>query len=398
MVRRSEAVFPELLISDERQPVMAKEMRIIAPFHAEHLGSLIRPPELREARQAWAEGDLEQSALTAIENRCIRKVLQLQEQAGLQAVTDGEYRRASWRDGFLTNVDGFSSKAPGAPFDSGKPVVTGQLVRRYPIAVQEFLFIKEHIKTTPKVTFPSPTFMHPCSGMVEVDRAAYPKMENYMADVASIFREEISHLARAGCPYLQLDDVVLPVLCGEATGISMGSEGDDPDTLIALMIETINAALQDRPKGMTICLHLCRDNLTVGEEPPVRVSALHKLFHELEVDGYFIGYGPRFEGEFMPLSHMPEEKIVSLGIVDLAGKELEPFEEISARVLDASRYIDLSRLCISPRRSIAGEFSAGDISYDKQGARLRHLVECAERIWVDTYSGAKVMTMASPSA
>lgn len=373
------------------------------------MGSLIRPAELHTARQDWAGGKLERSALTSIENRCIRDAIILQEQAGLFAVTDGELRRASWRDGFFANVEGFGSTPVSDPFAEvqnghneqvGKdlPTVTAKLRRRFPIAVREFLFVREHTKVEPKVTLPSPTFMHPVPGIVAVDPSIYPRLEDYMADVAAVYRDEVSDLAQAGCNYLQLDDVVLPWLCNAGVNRTLRSRGEDPDALLRLYLRTINDALRDRPDTMTVGLYMCRDNLPAGASVDFAEPALKQVFEELEVDCYFLGYGAQTDGEFASLRHLPEDKMVSLGLVDVNNAGPEQADIVASRINDASRIIDFSRLGISPQRGFAATVATQDVPYDHQARCLRFLAETAERIWDPSYKGATVKTRARPSA
>ncbi len=224
---------------------MPSTSRTSPPYRADHVGSLIRPPELRKARKAWMEGETDRATLTEIEDRCIQDVIKMQERIGLQAVTDGEFRRSSWRDGFFENLDGFSEERAETSFEFNMadgtkrpnrevPSVIAKLKRRNPIAVGEFLFVKEHTTVTPKVTLPAPSVMHFFRGDDIVDPAVYSSIEQYMSDVTAIYREEIGELVKAGCTYLQIDEVALPVMCDPDVRRTIEARGEDPDELIEL--------------------------------------------------------------------------------------------------------------------------------------------------------------------
>ena len=362
------------------------------PFRADHVGSLIRPTDLRKARQSWMDGELGIEALRKIEDQSIGDVVTMQERVGLMSVTDGEFRRVSWRDGFFENVDGFSEQRQGTSFefrlkDGGRtptatvPAVVGKLKRCSGIATSEFDFLKNIARSTPKATLPAPSVMHFFRGDAVFDSAVYSSADQYLADVSSIYREEIVDLAKMGCTYLQLDEVALPVMCDPDIQQTISSRGEDFNRLIDLYIDAINDAIRDRPSDMTVCLHMCRGNIGEGMASGGYETIADRLFSRLRVDGYLMEYDTPRAGDFSPLRYMPDDKVVALGLISTKTTELESTQDVKNRISQAAEVMDLERLCLCPQCGFASAFTTDRLTVEQEEAKLRHLVEMAADVW-----------------
>jgi len=362
------------------------------PFRADHVGSFLRPPELLEARERFRNGAISRIELRAVENKAIREVVRMQEDIGLQGVTDGEFRRTYFHIDFLEQLDGVEAKGGlTAHFHSAKgdvdfapPVlhVTGKVRHSHPIQVEDFEFLKSVTKRTPKVTIPSPTMLHFRGGREAISREAYPGLEPFFADVARAYAEELHALSRAGCTYVQLDDTNLAYLCDPKMREGARQRGDDPDELPRRYARLINAAIADRPPGMTICTHLCRGNFKSawvaegGYEPVAEV-----LFNELGVDGYFLEYDDARSGGFTPLRFVPKGKIVVLGLVTTKLGELESKADLKRRIDQAAKVVPLEQLCLSPQCGFSSTVHGNEIARESQTAKLRLIVEVAQEVW-----------------
>ena len=362
------------------------------PFRADHVGSLLRPSYLLEARDQNQRGELAADALRTVEDRAIEEAVRLQESVGLQSVTDGEYRRTYFHIDFLERLAGIAVKggisvkfhrADGeVDFAPPRLEVSGRLEHREPIQRADFEFLKRATSGTPKVCIPSPTMAHFRGGRGAIDDVTYPSMEGFFDDLAACYRAEVSSLADAGCRYLQLDDINLAYLCDPALQAGVRERGDDPDQLPHTYARLINASLQDRPTNMTVCIHLCRGNfqsawVSEGGYDPVAEA----LFQELEVDGYFLEYDDERSGDFTPLRFVPEGKQVVLGLVSTKTGVLEPKDELKRRVDEAARYLSLDQLSLSPQCGFSSTVHGNDISIDEQRAKLELVVETADEIW-----------------
>ncbi|HVC10244.1 MAG TPA: 5-methyltetrahydropteroyltriglutamate--homocysteine S-methyltransferase, partial [Burkholderiales bacterium] len=285
--------------------------RATPPFRADHVGSFLRPPQLLEARESRRKGEISAAQLREVEDRSIREIVRLQEDWGLQGVTDGEFRRTYFHIDFLQQLEGvevrggIAAKFHGAKgdVDFAPPVmhVTGKLRHVKPIQLEDFQFLKSATRRTPKVTIPSPTMLHFRGGRAAISRQAYPDLEAFYDDVAQCYRDELRSLGEAGCTYVQLDDTNLAYLCDPKMREGAKQRGDDPNELPRRYARLINAAIKDRPKGMTVCIHLCRGNFqsawaAEGGYEPVAEA----LFNELAVDGYFLEYDDARSGNFAP--------------------------------------------------------------------------------------------------
>ena len=363
------------------------------PFRADHVGSLLRPPELLEARRRHAAGELSDAALRAAEDEAIRGAVAMQESVGLEGVTDGEFRRTYFHVDFLERLEGVSVSqadykvkfhSARGDVDFSPPVlgVSGRLARPRPIAVDDFAFLRSLTTRTPKLCIPSPSMLHFRGGRGAVDAEAYPEMEAFFADLARVYREEIADLAAAGCTYLQLDDTNLAYLCDPVHRERARAIGEDPDALPHTYARLISESVRDRPPGMTVCIHLCRGNfrsawVAEGGYEPVAET----LFNEIEVDGFFLEYDDVRSGGFEPLRFVPPGKTVVLGLVTTKRPELEARDDLRRRVEEASRYVPLERLALSPQCGFSSTVHGNEITAEQQAAKLRLVVETAAEIW-----------------
>jgi 5-methyltetrahydropteroyltriglutamate--homocysteine methyltransferase len=362
------------------------------PYRADHVGSFLRPPELIEAREKRRRGEITPAELRAVEDAAIRDVVRFQEEMGLQDATDGEFRRTYFHIDFLEQLDGVQTRGGlTAHFHSAKgdidfapPVlhVTGKVRHAKPIQLADFQFLKSVAKRTPKVTIPSPTMLHFRGGRGAISREAYPDMEEFFADVAAAYRDEIQALGAAGCTYLQLDDTNLAYLCDPKLREGARQRGDDPDELPRRYARLINAAIEGRPAGMRVCTHLCRGNFKSawvaegGYEPVAEV-----LFNELAVDGYFLEYDDPRSGDFRPLRFVPKDKTVVLGLVTTKVGELESKDDIKRRIDEAAKYAPMEQLCLSPQCGFSSTVHGNEIARESQSRKMKLVVEVAREVW-----------------
>ena len=360
------------------------------PFRADHVGSLLRPATLLEAR---AEADLiGEDALRAAEDAAIAEAVQRLESTGMRSVTDGEFRRTWFHLDFLQQLEGVavtgrieasSNAAETVRMTPPKLSVVAPLRRTHDIQVDDYSYLASVVTTgTPKVCIPSPTMVHFRGGRAAIDIDAYPDLEEFFADLAQCYRGEIDALYAAGCRYIQLDDTNLAYLCDPAMRQGAIDRGDDPDALPHAYAELINAALDGRPEDLTVAVHLCRGNYRStwfakgGYEPVAEV-----LFNELAVDAYFLEYDDERSGGFEPLRFVPAGKTVVLGLVTSKRPELEPFEELAARVESAAAHVPMEQLCLSPQCGFASTVEGNELTADEQWAKLAHVVDVAGRLW-----------------
>ena len=362
------------------------------PFSADHVGSFLRPRELQEARAQRKKGEIDAAQLRAVEDHAIRGIVAAQESWGLQGITDGEFRRTFFHIDFLEQLEGvevrggIAVKFRGAvgDVDFAPPVlhVTGKLRHVKPIQLEDFKFLQSVTTRTPKVTIPSPTMLHFRGGRGAISREAYPDMEDFFADVAKCYQDEIKSLGEAGCTYLQLDDTNLAYLCDPKMREGARQRGDDPDELPRRYARLINACIAGRPADMHVCIHLCRGNFQSawaaegGYEPVAKA-----LFQELAVDGYFLEYDDSRSGGFSPLRFVPEGKVIVLGLVSSKIPELEPVEELKTRIDEASHYVPLERLCLSPQCGFSSTDHGNQVTESDQAAKMRHVIETARAVW-----------------
>jgi 5-methyltetrahydropteroyltriglutamate--homocysteine methyltransferase len=359
------------------------------PFHADHVGSLLRPQALREARAAAKRGDIDRAALREVEDRCIREVVARQEAIGLQGITDGELRRDWWHIDFLEGFDGVDAVADPstASFhnaDEAVPVltVTGKVRRSRPVMRDAFTFLAAACTRTPKLTIPSPSMLHLRGGRPAISREAYPTLDTFWADAARAYQEEIADLAAAGCTYLQLDDVSFAYLCDENIRAGYRARGDDPERAPQTYVDAINAALAGRPPQMTVTIHTCRGNFKstwMAQGGYERVA--ETVFSGLGVDGYFLEYDTQRAGGFEPLRFMPRGRKVVLGLVTSKSPELESKDALKRRIDEAARYVALEDLCLSPQCGFSSTHHGNALTEDDQWRKLELIVEVAREVW-----------------
>ncbi|HEX7007585.1 MAG TPA: 5-methyltetrahydropteroyltriglutamate--homocysteine S-methyltransferase [Alphaproteobacteria bacterium] len=363
--------------------------RLNPPFRADHVGSLLRPKELTHGFREFSAGKISAEAFKTIQDRAIRDAIKLQEEIGLEAVTDGEFRRASYWSHFVEAVDGLSvgpavftfRDAHGHKQDFLSPQVTGKLRRERSISGGEFDFVKSVTKGTPKVTMPSPPSMH-FWGNRDTFRATYDDPEEYYADLATVYREEIADLAERGARYIQMDDVPLAMLCDENIRAAVKGFGEDPDRELGRFVRLFNECLAGRPADMVAAIHICRGNfkahwLSEGGYDTVA----EQLFNEADVDAFFLEYDTPRAGDFSPLKHLPKGKIVVLGLVSTKTPHLESPDSLVRRIEEASHYVPLDQLAISPQCGFASTVAGNPVTVDHQKAKLRLVVEVARRVW-----------------
>jgi len=361
------------------------------PFRADHVGSLLRPPEVHRARARRAAGEITAAELRAVEDEAITAAVATVEALGMRSVTDGEFRRAWFHLDFLQQLDGVavtgniassSNSADTVHMTPPKLSVVGPLRHVRDIQVDDYRFLASVATQTPKVSIPSPTMVHFRGGRAAIDLDAYPDLDVFFDDLAACYRAEIAALYAAGCRYIQLDDTNLAYLCDPTMRQGAIERGDDPDALPHAYAELINACLADRPHDLTAAIHLCRGNYRStwfaegGYEPVAEV-----LFNELAVDAYFLEYDDERSGDFAPLRFVPSSKTVVLGLVTTKRPELESFDELAARVDEAAGHVPLDRLCLSPQCGFASTVEGNALTAEQQWAKLALVVDTAARIW-----------------
>ena len=361
------------------------------PFRADHVGSLLRPPALKNARAQRAEGKIGAAELTAVEDREITRVIAKQEEIGLKAVTDGEFRRAAWQWDFLAGLEGVKSEVmqSGIAFQGATTAPTviktvGKLgFGKHPM-LDHFAFVKAKTHVTPKMCIPSPTHV---AGVTRdwrgvVDRAVYPALEPLFADLAAAYRAALKAFADAGCTYLQIDDCNFAFLCDPKVQETLRSRGDDPQQMLRLFARLVADSLTGRPKGMTVMMHSCRGNfrstwLTEGSWEAVADT----LFNTVPVDGFFLEYESARAGGFEPLRFMPKGRAVVLGLISSKLAPLEPKDVVKRRIEEATRYVDADRLHLSPQCGFASTQDGNQLTEDDQWRKLAHVVAIAREVW-----------------
>lgn len=367
--------------------------RTIPPFRADHVGSLLRPPELIAARQKFGRNEITAEALRKIEQESVRAVVKMQEEIGLQLATDGEYQRSSWHRDFLQQIGNvqmvenklklrFHTHEGDTEMAPPGFRVEGKLHRPHPIFVEHFKFLKSVCHVTPKITIPSPSNIHFRGGREMISREAYPEMEAFYADLATVYREEIADLAAAGCTYFQLDEVNFAYLCDPNLREQVRSIGENPDTLPQTYAKLLNATIAGRPKNMVAAMHLCRGNsrsawIAEGGYDPVA----EVLFNAVNVDGYFLEYDSPRAGDFAPLRFVPKGKTVVLGLVTTKTSQLENKDDLKRRIDEAAKYCPLDQLALSPQCGFASVLEGNKLTVADEIAKLKLILDVAREVW-----------------
>jgi len=360
------------------------------PFRADHVGSLLRPSILKDARARHERGEISDVYLRTVEDAAIERAIARQAEIGLRSATDGEFRRAMWHFDFLERLDGVESfrSDHGIAFKGGIETqakglrVTGKIGFSTHPMLDHFRFLRDHTDATPKMTIPSPSVLHFRGGRKAVNPQVYPGMEEFYLDLALAYRGAVQAFAHAGCRYLQLDEVNLAYLCDPEQRQILRERGDNPDHLPRIYADMINTAIANRPPDMAITMHLCRGNFRSswiaqgGYEPVAEL-----LFNEIDVDGYFMEFDSERAGGFEPLRFVPKGKTVVLGLVTSKAGALESVEELERRIADAAKYISLDQLCLSPQCGFASTEEGNSLTEEEQWAKLARIVEVARKVW-----------------
>ena len=363
-------------------------------FRADQVGSLLRPRRLLDARQQWKVGEIGRKELRDIEDDAIAECVRLQEDIGLQAVTDGEFRRENWWIDFISAIDGIEIGTPdaGAGFfsDENNPgghvpmnvLTTGRLGGGGAISIADFEFLKAQTSKTPKVMIPSPSRIHFHGGRAAVDADVYPSMDDFWNDVAAVYQAEIAALEARGCTYIQIDDPVLTYFLDDRLRGNVTDIGEDPDLLLGLYGDVLGACISRRSADTTIAIHLCRGNAQsqwIAAGSYDRMAA--ELFPRLAVDSWFLEYDDERSGGFEPLRHIPDGTKVVLGLVTTKTGRMEDRDEIRARITEAAKVIPLENLGLSPQCGFASVDIGNKIAFEDQNAKLRMIIETAADVW-----------------
>jgi 5-methyltetrahydropteroyltriglutamate--homocysteine methyltransferase len=368
--------------------------RTSPPFRADHVGSLLRPPELLKAREDFAAQRIAADELRAAEDHAIRDAVRMQEEIGLQSATDGEFRRTSWHMDFIYQLDGidpadeqikveFHNEQGDVEFTTAALSVHGRVALSKTIFGDAFEVLHSMATTaTPKLTIPSPSMVHYRGGQAAIDEDVYRDLDEFWRDLVVAYREEVRRLGELGCTYLQFDDTSLAYLNDPKQREYIASIGGDKEHQHEEYIRHINEALADRPEGMSVTTHMCRGNFRSSWAAEGGYDFVAEaLFNELQVDGFFLEYDDERSGTFEPLRFVPKGKQVVLGLVTTKRGELESKDELKRRVEEASRYVALEQLCLSPQCGFSSTVEGNLVTYDDQVAKLRLIVETAEEIW-----------------
>jgi 5-methyltetrahydropteroyltriglutamate--homocysteine methyltransferase len=366
--------------------------RLTPPFRADHVGSLLRPQRVKDARERFQRNEITREELRREEDEAIREVAAKQEAIGLQGVTDGEFRRTFFHVDFLQQLQGvsvsggisarFHTREGEIDFTPPRLTVTGKLRHVRSIQGDDFRFLQSVTTRTPKVTIPSPTMVHFRGGRKAIDITAYPDLDEFFVDLAKAYKQEVDSLYNAGCRYIQFDDTNLAYLCDPRLRAEAETRGDDPNALPHSYASLINAVIDGRPADLTIAIHLCRGNfrsawVAEGGYEPVADA----LFNELHVDAYFLEYDDARSGSFEPLRFVPRGKVVVLGLLTTKTAGLESAAELRRRIEEAARYVPLESLCLSPQCGFASTVHGNQITEADQWAKLERIMEVTGEVW-----------------
>ena len=360
------------------------------PFRADHIGSLLRPPALRKAFRDHAAGTLSDDAFRAAQDAAIRDVVKLQADCGLQVATDGEFRRISYWEKFVRLTEGLVVREANFKFhdehghesDFTAPYAEAKVGRGAPITLDEFAFLKTETRATPKITMPAPSAMHLYRYRDFADAKVYPDARTLFADLGKVYQQEIADLARAGCRYVQLDEVALAMLCDPAARAKLAADKVDAEELVDLYVDAINEAVKNRPAKMVIGIHMCRGNykgmyLSEGGYD----SVAEKLFGRANVNHFLLEFDTPRAGDFAPLRFLPKTKGVVLGLVSSKVPQLEPIDLLRRRADEAAKVVDAARLAISPQCGFASTMGGNPVTEADERAKLKLCADAARAIW-----------------
>jgi len=365
--------------------------RTAPPFRADHVGSLLRPVELHEARAKANRGEMSAEALRALQDKHIREAVAKQESVGMQVVTDGEFRRDWWHIDFIHGFDGVELAAGDAYGDAKfknteeQPpfmMVKGKIRRTKPSMLEHFKFLKSIAKRTPKFTMPSPAMLHARGDRASLKKT-YPDLDEFWADLTRAYREEIADLYKAGCRYLQIDDTTIAMWGDPKVQDQFRKLGDDPKRDAAMYADAVNAAIRDVPDDMTVAIHTCRGNFksTWLASGAYADFVAERVFTGLDVDAFFLEYDTERAGGFEPLRYVPKGKTVVLGLVSSKVPELEMKDELKRRIDAAAKYVPLENLCLSPQCGFSSTHHGNKLSADDQWRKLGLVLEVSKSVW-----------------
>ncbi|HMI94986.1 MAG TPA: 5-methyltetrahydropteroyltriglutamate--homocysteine S-methyltransferase [Micropepsaceae bacterium] len=363
------------------------------PFRADHVGSLLRPPALHEARDKAQKGEITAEELREAEDAAIRDAVTLQEGAGLHAVTDGEFRRGHYLVDFLTGFEGIvptnTSYALAFKGDDGASgetrsmlTVNAHVRRTRPVMLDSFRFLTSVTKRAPKLCLPSPTWIHMRGGRKTVSESVYPDIEEFWNDIIRAFHEEMRDLAAAGCTYLQLDEISFAFLCDATIRERIRADGLDPDAVTRDYARVVDRIAAGAPASMTVTVHTCRGNfqsMWMAEGGYDRVASI--VFDQPHVDGYFLEYDSERSGGFEPLTYIPKDKKVVLGLISSKKPQLESKDVLKRRIDEAAKFFPLEQLCLSPQCGFASTHHGNRITEDVERRKLALIVEVANEVW-----------------
>ncbi len=370
-------------------------VRTSPPFRADHVGSLLRPPELAAARERAAAGEISASELRGLEDDAIRAAVAMQEDVGLALATDGELRRQSWHMDFIYQLGGVTRVENGQTVEfhrldgdtvisaQGALRVDGRVTLDHTIFAEDFATLASMTSTAlPKLTIPSVNMIYSRGGRAAIDESVYPDLDEFWADTVAAYGAELRALGELGCTYLQFDDTSLAMFGDDDIRARIAERGDDPATLHLTFIERLNQVIAHKPAGMAITTHTCRGNYRSSWAAKGGYDQVAEaLFNDLAVDGFFIEYDDERSGGFEPLRFVPPGKMVVLGLVSTKRGELETRDEIRRRIEEASQFVDLDQICLSPQCGFASTAEGNDLTYEEQVAKLRLVVEVAQEVW-----------------
>ena len=365
------------------------------PFRADHVGSLLRPPQLRRARDEHAAGRISAEELRAVADDAIREVIRMQEEVGLRSATDGELRRHSWHMDFIYQLGGIRQvegeslhvhfRDEQGEYDYAPPAmqVAERVTLPYTIFGDAFAFVRDNVSTaTPKQTIPSPSMVHYRGGNSAIDRTVYPDLDEFWADLTAAYAAEVGGLYELGCRYLQLDDTSLAYVNDPAQREHIVQIGGDPEHLHEHYIANVNRALAGRPADLTVTTHMCRgNNQSMWAAEGGYDFVADALFNRLEVDGFFMEWDDERSGGFEPLRYVPPGKVVVLGLVTTKRPQLEDKDMLKRRIEEAARYVDADQLCLSPQCGFSSTVEGNKLGRDDERAKLELVVETAAEVW-----------------
>ncbi len=369
--------------------------RTTPPFRADHVGSLLRPPALRAAREAHKAGRISAPQLREAEDAAVREVVKMQEDIGLKGVSDGEVRRGSWHMDFLYQIGGvtkyeenlkvkFNNAEGGIEFTPSALKVTSKLKLTKTIFGDDFSFLKSVTKATPKLTIPAPSMIHYRGGKAAMDESVYPDINQFWADLKHVYADEVEALGKLGCRYLQLDDTSLAYLNDPTQREYVAKQGGDAKNQHLVYIDVMNGALAKKPADMAVCTHLCRGNYRSSWVASGGYDYVAEaLFNELKVDGFFLEFDDERSGGFEPLRFVPKGKYVVLGLVTSKRPQLESKDELKRRIEAAAKFVPLDQLCLSPQCGFSSTHEGNALTKEDQIAKLRLVVETAREVWGD---------------